>query len=102
MPINLHNPLSETLLSRRDGWFTSWIGGELMMMNVDGSVYMSLSGAGGAIWELLEEPHTLWGLCERLAASYDVEPAEIRDEVLAFLEKLHHHHAIQLHPEPPT
>lgn len=98
MPMSLQDSLSESLLSRCDGWFAAWIGGELMMMNAGSSVYLNLAGAGGPIWELLAEPRTLTGLCEALATTYEVEPAEIRGEVLAFLEKLQLHHAIQLHP----
>jgi hypothetical protein len=98
MSMNRQDPLSESLFMRCNGWFTAWIGGELIMMNAGSSVYLSLSGAGGPIWELLEVPRTLTGLCEALATSYEVEPTRIRDEVLAFLEELQLHHAIQLHP----
>jgi hypothetical protein len=85
-------------ISRSDGWLSTWIGEELMMMSADSSAYLSLSGSGGRIWELLEEPRTLAGLCEALAAEYDVQPAEVRDEVLAFLERLQLQNAIQIHP----
>jgi hypothetical protein len=88
----------ESTISRSDGWLAGRIGEELLMMSADSSAYLSLSGTGGRIWELLEKPCTLTGLCETLAAEYDVLPTEIRDEVLVFLERLQHQHAIQLHP----
>jgi Coenzyme PQQ synthesis protein D (PqqD) len=88
----------ESTISRSDGWLAAPIGEELMMMSADSSAYLSLAGSGGRIWELLEKPRTLAGLCEALAAEYKVQPSEIRDEVLVFLEGLHLQHAIQLHP----
>ena len=91
---------AHTTIARSDGWLASWIGEELMMMSADSSAYLSLSGSGGRIWELLEEPRTLAGLCEALATEYAVQPAEVRDEVLAFLERLQSQNAIQLHPAP--
>jgi hypothetical protein len=88
----------QSMIFRNDGWLASWIGDELMMMSADSNAYLSLSGAGGRIWELLEEPRTLAGLCDALAAEYEVEPEQVRDEVLAFLERLQFQHAVQLHP----
>jgi hypothetical protein len=90
--------ITEGTISRSDGWLASWIGDELMMMSADSSAYLSLSGSGGRIWELLEEPRTVDGLCQALAAEYKGEPAQVRDEVLAFLERLQEQHAIEFHP----
>jgi Coenzyme PQQ synthesis protein D (PqqD) len=90
--------MTEGTISRSNGWLASWIGDELMMMSADSSAYLSLSGTGGRIWELLEEPRTLNGLCEALAAEYDVQPAEVRGEVEGFLERLQEQHAIEIHP----
>ena len=92
------NLMMEGTISRSDGWLASWIGDELMMMSADSSAYLSLSGSGGRIWDLLEEPRTLTGLCEALVAEYDVDPAKAREEVLAFLERLREQNAIQFHP----
>ena len=88
----------DNTIARGNGWFTAWIGGQLMMMSADNSAYLSLSGSGGRIWELLEQPRTLAGLCEALAGEYVIEPAEIREQVQAFLERLQLQHEIELHP----
>jgi hypothetical protein len=86
-------------ISRREGWLSTWIGEELVMMSADNRAYLSLSGSGGRIWELLEEPRTLAGLCEALASEYDAEPNQLCDEVTAFLERLELQNAIELrHP----
>ncbi len=89
----------DNIIARGNGWFTAWSGGQLMMMSADSSAYLSLSGSGGRIWELLEEPRTLASLCEALAAEYAVEPAEIRDQVRVFLERLQVQHAIKVDPQ---
>jgi len=91
--------MTEGTISRSNGWHASWIGDELMMMSADSSAYLSLSGTGGRIWELLEEPRTLSSLCEALAKEYDVQPVEMRGEVEGFLERLREQHAIEFHPK---
>jgi Coenzyme PQQ synthesis protein D (PqqD) len=87
----------EITISRTEGWLAAWVGEELMMMSADSNAYLSLSKSGGRIWEVLETPCTVSGLCEALAADYAVEPSEIREEVLAFVERLRRQHAIQVH-----
>lgn len=87
-----------SMISRRDGWLSAWIGGEIVMMSADSTVYLSLSGSGGRIWELLEVPHTFEGLCEALAAEYDAETIQVRNEVKDFLERLELKNAIEFHP----
>jgi hypothetical protein len=87
-----------SMISRRGGWLSAWIGEELVMMSADSRAYLSLSGSGGRIWELLEEPRTLAGLCAALAAEYDAGSDQIRDEITAFLERLELQNAIELHP----
>jgi hypothetical protein len=91
---------SEETITRADGWMAAWVDDELVMMSADSRFYLSLSGSGGRIWELLEKPRTLMDLCEALAVTYAVKPADVRDEVCAFLEKLRLQNAIQFHPAP--
>jgi hypothetical protein len=90
--------MQDKTITRGNGWFTAWNGQQLMMMSADSSAYLSLSGSGGRIWELLEQPQTLASLCQALAAEYLVDPADIRGQVQAFLERLRFQHAIELLP----
>jgi Coenzyme PQQ synthesis protein D (PqqD) len=85
------------IISRSDGWLTAWIGHELVMMNAESNSYLSLSGSGGRIWELLEEPRTVGQLCQSLVGEFDGAPERIYRELFAFLDKLQLEHAIQVH-----
>ena len=90
----------DSVVVRRDGWLTAQIGDDLMMMNAESDFYLNLSGSGGRIWELLEQPRTVADLCEVLARDYEIEPEAARPEVMAFLDQLLLRKAIDV--DPPT
>ena len=56
---------------------------------------LHLDDVAGRIWELLEEPHTLAALVERLVAEYAVESAELTADVTAFLGRLQELQAVE-------
>ncbi len=87
----------EPLISRREGWFATQIDGDLVMMNETTEFYLSLSGSGGRIWELLAQPRSAGQLCEELAREYAVEPGEVRSEVEAFLTRMRELGAVDFH-----
>jgi hypothetical protein len=85
-----------TVVSRGDGWLSAWVGSEYVMMSAESGTCISLSETGGRIWELMEEPASVAGLCARLEAEYQAPPEAIRADVLAFLQKLEEEHALKL------
>jgi len=90
----------DSIVVRRAGWLTAQIGDDLMMMNAESDFYLNLSGSGGRIWELLEQPRTVADLCEALAREYEIDPEAARPEVTAFLDELLLRKAIDV--DPPT
>ncbi len=82
------------MLSRSDGWLSAWVGEEHVMMSADTGTCISLSETGGRVWELMEQPRSLGDLCRDLAAEYDADPAVLRADVVAFVERLRDEQAI--------
>ena len=66
------------------------------MMNAASRFYLSLTGSGGRIWELLAEPCTVDQLCAWLSSEYAVPAPGIRPEVVAFLGRLRQLDAIDV------
>jgi hypothetical protein len=64
------------------------MGGEKVMMSISSGKYYNLGSTGGRIWELIAEEHTLDELIETLAAEYDIQPDQCREQVVPFLEHL--------------
>ena len=79
---------AENLIRRQEGWLTSWVGPELVMMSGAAGTYVSLSETAGRVWELLETPQSLGSLCTALAAEYDSSVETIRAQVISFLRQM--------------
>lgn len=85
-------------ITRDNGWMSAKVGEELVMMNVAKGNYLGLSAIGARIFELLEAPRDLDGLCARLQSEFEVTPAQCRAEVEAFLAQLAEHGVVTLEP----
>lgn len=83
-------------IARRGDWLSAKVGEELVMMSAEKGNYIGLSEVGARIWELLEKPRDIDGLCEALLTEFDVPPQTCRTEVDAFLKQLESHGAIAL------
>ena len=66
------------------------------MMSADTGTCISLSETGGRIWELIEQPRDVTGLCRELAEEYEADPAVLRGDVVAFLQHLENERAITI------
>lgn len=82
------------LIRKSSDWLCARAGDELMMMNGAQGCYIGLDVIGARIWDLLDRVQTVDGLCAQLLTEFDVEDAQCRTEVEAFLTELEHHNAI--------
>lgn len=76
------------VVTRKDGNLVSDMGGEKVMMSISSGKYYNLGSTGGRIWELIAEERTLNNLIETLAAEYDIQTEQCREQVVSFLEHL--------------
>jgi len=61
---------------------------EVAVLNLEKSLYFSLSGVGAHVWELLEEPRSVDAICESVAGHFDITAEACRGDVLKFLGDL--------------
>lgn len=70
--------------------------GETVLLSLEKQSYFGLRDVARRIWDLLQEPQTLDGLCGRLGAEFDVPEERCRAEVAAFLTKLENECLVQV------
>jgi len=83
------NRLSEdTRLRLADENVWSGLGEEVVILDLASSSYLGLDDVGAAVWGSLAEPCTVGELEARLAAVYEVDPAELSEDLRSFLTDL--------------
>jgi Coenzyme PQQ synthesis protein D (PqqD) len=76
-------------LSKAEGRFSETeIDGEVVLMNLAGGDFFSLTGTATAIWRLIDGTRDRAELVSALAVEYDADEAEIAADVDEFLAKL--------------
>lgn len=73
---------------RSEGTAWSDVGGEVVILDLQSSLYFSVKGAGTAIVAKLAEGATIDDLVAELTSRYDVEPDVARADVEEFLYSL--------------
>jgi ubiquitin-protein ligase len=61
---------------------------ELVMMDINKGKYFSLNKVATRIWDLLEKPHDMEELCEKLKQEYEVDREQCRREVKEHLDEM--------------
>lgn len=61
------------------------IDGEIAILHLDRAIYFGLQGAGGEIWDALEQPRSVGELRDMLVAEYDVSPQQCETDVVEIL-----------------
>lgn len=85
-------------LAQTEGWLSSSLGEELVMMSIDNGNYVGISRVGARIYEMLKTPSTLDELCARLVEEYNVPLDVCGAEVKAFIDEMMEHGAIRQAP----
>lgn len=63
-------------------------GDDVVVLDLDGSVYLKVNGSGRLLWELLTEPRSEADLAAALVAEYDVDEDRAAADVSAFVDDL--------------
>ncbi len=74
-----------------EGCVSCDMNGEKVVLNTASGIYFGLDGVGTRVWELLAGPHSLDELLDSLFDDYDVEKDVLKNDVAAFVGKLHEH-----------
>lgn len=75
----------------------SWreIGEEIVVLDLDGSEYFSVRGAGRVLWRLLAEGSTLSDLAGVLTARYNIDAETAARDAEAFVASLRGKHLVE-------
>jgi len=61
---------------------------ELLAIDAQAGYCYSMNDTAGRIWELLNAPVSVAGICSRLQAEFTVEESSCQQEVLSLMERL--------------
>ena len=64
------------------------VGDDVIVLDLDGSVYLSINGSGRVLWERLAEPCSQDELNDALVEHFGIDESRARDDVAAFLGAL--------------
>jgi Coenzyme PQQ synthesis protein D (PqqD) len=78
----------DTLLSRNsDIFYASVNADQAVMLSVAAGKYFGLNAVATRIWELLERPTTVAGLCTQICQEFDVDMQTCEAELLKFAQE---------------
>jgi coenzyme PQQ synthesis protein D (PqqD) len=64
------------------------LGDEAVLVNLQTEKYLGLNPVGARIWTAITDAPSIEHACGELIREYDVEPAELRRDLAAFVEQL--------------
>jgi len=79
---------TDMILTRSDEYLHHEVDNEMVMMNVNSGLYVSLNETGKSIWLILKEPKSVDEVIENLASEYNVTAEQCEKDTLPFIEKL--------------
>jgi hypothetical protein len=78
----------EITLIRNGNILHAAVGEEVVMMSVESGHYFGLNAVASRIWELLESPKTVSGLCAQICQEFEIDALTCETEVLKFVGEL--------------
>jgi hypothetical protein len=79
---------TDMVLTRSEEYLHHEVDSEMVMMNINSGLYVSLNKTGKSIWLILEEPKSVNEIIENLATEYEVTKEQCKKDTLPFIEKL--------------
>jgi len=71
-----------------DDTLSTTLDGESVILHTGSGKYFGFNHVGTDIWDLLEEPHSVVEVTERIADGYDVTQERCRDDIDELVEEL--------------
>lgn len=87
--------VADTVVASK-GVLSSPLGEEVMILDPKAGVYHGLDPVGARVWELIREPRTIAGVRDALLEEYDVESAQLEQDLFALLGALRKNGLIEL------
>lgn len=67
--------------------FTSGLGGDAVVLDMQSGKYFGFEAVGARIWELVQQPRKVSEIRDVVLSEYDADPAECERDLLAFLQQ---------------
>jgi hypothetical protein len=70
--------------------------GELVLLNLETEEYFGLDDVGNAMWTCLKESDSLQVAYDRLLEMYEVEPQQLKQDLLKLVEQFVEHDLVEI------
>ena len=87
MPVALPLSLAHRA-SRADQVLSQDVGGEAVLLDLNGERYFGLNKVGTRIWQLLESTPMLCDIHRELCAEFDAESTQIEHDMLTLIDEM--------------
>lgn len=77
-----------TTVVTNDDCLSTTIDGESVILHMEQGKYYGFNEVGTEVWESVQEPRTVGGICRMLQDAYEVEESRCRDDVRELVTKL--------------
>jgi hypothetical protein len=77
-----------TVVVRTAGLLSAAVDDEIVILNPHRGNYVGLDAIGRAVWDLIEQPHEVAELCQKLSQDFGTTPDQVAADVLPFLAEL--------------
>ena len=81
--------MSDPFYKHSEKALASLIHDDVVALHLERGQCYGMQKVAATVWNLLEEPMNLEGICSRLVEIYDVEPDVCRLEVMTLMNELH-------------
>jgi hypothetical protein len=84
-----HSGLEASPYELREGGMT-WreLDDQIVVLDLETSVYLNVTGSGAVVWLLLADGATLEAMVDAVVEAYDIDPETARTDLVAFLDDL--------------
>ena len=79
-----------------DTVFAQEVDGEMVLLDMNSENYFGLDAVGTDIWQAMQEEENLEKVLEILLEQYDVEEEVLKNDLLAFVQKLQENGLVQV------
>jgi Coenzyme PQQ synthesis protein D (PqqD) len=90
--------LDSTISRNPDMLFTAVNSENGYMLNIEKDHYFSLDDIGVRIWQILDQPQTIYEVAAQLATEFSVDKERVQNSVLTFAKQLVAHQVIHIAP----
>lgn len=77
-----------SIVTRSERAIVEDVGGETVILDLDGDTFLRLNPAGAVLWKALDEPRSLASLAAEVEAEFGVDSATAVADTSAFVEDM--------------